>query len=86
MIRARSESVPGTLNVFDESPGSRAEATTPTTSTTSHAATTSDWWRRTARVQRSGIARQAYATRPHDVCGKPGRFAAVRRRGYDRRT
>ena len=85
MIRARSESVPGTLNVFDESPGSRVEATTPTTSTTSQTATTSVWWRRTARVQRSGIARQAYATRPQDGCGKPGRSRGRGEATIDRR-
>ena len=35
MTRARSESVPGTVNVLDSSPGSRIEATTPTPRTAS---------------------------------------------------
>ena len=53
MTRARSESVPGTVNVFESSAGSRADATAPTTSTAIQAIRTGTRKRRTVRVQRS---------------------------------
>ena len=63
--------IPGTLKVFDRRPGRRVEAPMPTRSTSSQATTTSRRWRSTARVQRSGIAHQAYATAARDAGGKP---------------